>query len=520
MHVLAQLLFLAGLVHGVRVDGVRVDAFVNWCTERGVTGFSPPGIVSIASTPTSGLGVFATAHVGAGEEILRVPMRLAISDRLLVGLDDTVARPPFEAAPWQATLASRMVDVADAYYQPWMDVLPSSVQGLEAAGHELQYAPAIAAYHTLRTERAELAARLAASGTADADAYERAISYAHTRAFLVELVAGDPFAACHAFVPAVDLFNHAAEDESAVEWTIDGGGADGRDLSMVVTTRRPVLRGEELTLCYEPGATNDDMCLYHGFVPSGNANDDVELFRDVDEAIAWHRSRFECKPRHEVAATAAMLASMPPLDGIAHMRRVGVASAGPRGAPLWTRARAIDPRLLAVFRLLSTEITPMPEDPARHAGAALAARCEEMLALWPTSLAEDLELLGCPASEINTAIADTPPKSGGTAISSTPVVDIAVTDAPISSMSISSTEGSLVGGEGGDGDGAAADGVATDALLACTLAESLRVAAQSTAAAGGKAAQPCPSSSLGVAVRYRAGKKRLLHAAMRWLKKE
>ena len=87
MHVLAQLLFLAGLVHGVRVDGVRVDAFVNWCTERGVTGFSPPGIVSIASTPTSGLGVFATAHVGAGEEILRVPMRLAISDRLLVGLD-------------------------------------------------------------------------------------------------------------------------------------------------------------------------------------------------------------------------------------------------------------------------------------------------------------------------------------------------------------------------------------------------------------------------------------------------
>ena len=389
-----------------RLSAVRVDSigkFTIWCADNGIVGLQPSGPISVAATPGSGLGLFAADNVGVGKEILRIPARLAIADRLLIGIDGKAPKAPFDGAPWQATLAHRLA-VADT---AWTEMLPLGVQGLEGPGEDLQYKPAIAAHETIRTERSELAARLAACGPADAATYERGVSYAHTRAFLLELIPDDAFAACHAFVPAADLFNHAAYAESAVEWCLEGGGGDGNPLSIVFSTRRPVSKGEELSLCYEPSATNDDFCLYHGFVPAANPCDDVELFAGVDDAIRWHREAFESEPSEEAAAAAAMLGAMPPMDGSVHMRRVGVASGGPLGEPLWIRADEIDARLLGVFRVLAAEVkSPRDDDddPAKHAATALVRRCDELLASWPTSLESDLALLNCAPSEVNAAI--------------------------------------------------------------------------------------------------------------------
>ena len=393
-----------------------LPTFTNWCALNGVIGLAPNGAISPATTPSSGLGLFAARTIKPGETLLRVPLRLALADRLLVGLDGASPKPPFKDAPWQASLAQRLSEAEDLS-APWLDILPSGVQGLsdESVADELQYAPAATALATLRTERSELAERLATSPD-DCERFERYISLAHTRAFLLELIPGDPWASCHALVPLMDLFNHAADADSHVEWALEGGGASVDSLAMVVSAKWEVGQGEQLTLCYEPTATNDDFCVYHGFVPSSNECDDVELFDSVDEAIAWHRQVFAelmNEPSEEIAMAAAGLAALPPLDGSAHMRRVGVASAGPSGKPLWIRSEEVDPRLLATFRLLVAEFSTPPEDAGAHAARAIRKRCEEVLAAFPTTLAQDLELLNTisdgestiGASDVNAAVA-------------------------------------------------------------------------------------------------------------------
>ena len=438
--------------------------------------------------------------LGSRTELLRVPLRLAIADRLLIGLDGATPAPAFAGAPWQATLAQRLEsdDVAKAW-QPWLEVLPTGVQGLQHEGvaHELQYAPAVAALQTIRSERAELGAQLAAAPE-DGLRFERGVSLAHTRAFLLELMPSDPWASCHAFVPLMDLFNHASEAESSVSWTIEDAGEGGGGLCMVATARRRVASGDQLTLAYEPTATNDDFCLYHGFVPASNEFDDVELFSSMPDAIAWHRQTFsDCStPSDEIAAAATMLAELPALEGTVRMRRVGVASAGLRGAPLWISASEVDPRLLAAFRLLAAEIHPTAAEPTtgdedgavepgRHAADALARRCEEMLRFsFATSLSDDLATLAalgtsgraCTAAEVNAAL---PAVAEGSWIAAA---------APASAEE-----------EPDEQD---------DALLLCTLAEALRTAA------AGDGDTEAAGREMEVALRYRAGKKLVLHAAI------
>ena len=55
------------------------------------------------------------------------------------------------------------------------------------------------------------------------------MTLASTRAFLLSLEDDDPWATCHAFVPVVDLFNHARYEDAHVEWSLEGlddGGGD------------------------------------------------------------------------------------------------------------------------------------------------------------------------------------------------------------------------------------------------------------------------------------------------------
>lgn len=472
-----------------------IKTFQSWCVQNGITGLD--SCVSIANAG-EGLGIFASREISAGEEILRVPLKLAMADRLLVGMDGVTPKPPFTDAPWQATLAQRLATAGDVW-EPWLRILPEGVQGLDHLSCEawLQYEQAALASQTVHSERAELASRLVEAADDDSVddgasvAYERGVSLAHTRAFLLELVPGDAWAACHAFVPLVDLFNHAPEDESAAAWSLEGGGNDGAALCMVLHATRAASSGDELSLTYEPTATNDDFCVYHGFVPRANACDDVELFADVPSLIAWHREAVGALPAFmaaELEAAAQAIAMVPPLDGSVHMRRVGVASAGAQGAPLWLRAGEMDARMWAVLRLLSSAPAMMADEVAddgavdaekegeedggggggdalgRRAASALVQRCEEMLAAFPTTLEDDLGMLGCAAVDVNSAIAAAamggdeaaantyPPPAGGT-----------------SALSASDDE-----------EEAAAD-------------------------------------ARRVAVRYRAGKKLVLLAAMRWL---
>ena len=106
-----------------------LPTFTNWCALNGVIGLAPNGAISPATTPSSGLGLFAARTIKPGETLLRVPLRLALADRLLVGLDGASPKPPFKDAPWQASLAQRLSEAEDLS-APWLDILPKGVQGL------------------------------------------------------------------------------------------------------------------------------------------------------------------------------------------------------------------------------------------------------------------------------------------------------------------------------------------------------------------------------------------------------
>ena len=445
----------------------RLAQFVEWCNERGVIGLGDTVRVGVA--PFGGLGLFAERSLLPGCDVLKVPLRLAMSDRLLLGLDGAAGSPPWPRAPWQATLACRLSAAmhreASSPWAPWLDVLPEGVQGLPRDA-DVEYPPATAELAAVHTERAATTARILASDVpliGSAVEVERALTLASTRAFLLSLEVDDPWATCHAFVPVVDLFNHARYEDADVEWSLEGLNAGGGYLRVVA--RRAVESGEHLSLAYDPTATNDDYAIYHGFTPPSNEFDDVELFGSLAEAITWHRATYACVPSAEAEAAARSMAEMAVLGDV-HMRRVGIASAGPEGEPLWCRATEADPRLIVALRLLASELSTPPQDPAVHAASAVVRRCEELLAAFPTTLEDDLAALGgARPTDINAAVAQT-------AIDLGAVVPAAVADGR-------SNRGSRVA----EREGSCSRGPAEEA-----------------------------------AVRYRAGKKLVLLAAIGWLR--
>ncbi len=376
MHLVALSLSVASSVAS-RTSPTVTEALLAWCGDQGVRGLER---VRVGRVGNDGLGIFAACAIAPGDEVLRLPLRLALADRLLPGIDGQAPPPgPWRGAPWQATLAARLAveQLDDSAWQPWLRTLPCGVQGLAVgASSALQYAPAVAEMNALHADRTALASRTSAAladargpeAAPSAARVERALTLANTRAFLLELEEDDPWACCHAFVPLLDLFNHAPLAESHVEWSVQTGGVGAGWLRL--TARSAAAAGEQLTLTYDPTATNDDYAVYHGFCPESNPADDVELFHSVEEAIEWHRSAFAgSTPDAELAASATYFAALPPLDGALYTRRVGVASAGPKGRPLWVQAAQV-PRSLSPALALTRSLVHA----CAHDGAPIACR--------------------------------------------------------------------------------------------------------------------------------------------------
>ena len=61
---------------------------------------------------------------------------------------------------------------------------------------------------------------------------------------------------------------------------------------------------------------------------------------------------------------------------------------------------------VGTFRLLGAELRPPSDEPAVHAASAIARRCEELLETWPSSLEDDLAAIGAvAAADVNAALA-------------------------------------------------------------------------------------------------------------------
>ena len=280
---------------------LRQAQFVSWCAETGVSGIGPGGPMTVDAAG-GGSGLFAARDIKEGQQLLSVPLELVLTDQALPG-----SLHPSVDVSWQSRLAYRLaaeMEEQTTAWRPWLEMLPAAAVGIdERVAKALQYEPAIRTCEELRRSRAAVVAAATDSAAVSCSAleYERCISLAATRAFLVPLPDGSQ---CHALVPGADLFNHAALEESCAEWSLSAT-AKNPVMAFRVHARRDVNVGEELTLCYDALRSNDDFAVVYGFVPSANAFDDVDLFVDAAHAIAWHAAAYGSSTEAATATSAS-----------------------------------------------------------------------------------------------------------------------------------------------------------------------------------------------------------------------
>ena len=217
--------------------------FSTWCSDNGVEGLSSEGACALQleespSGEVQSVGLFATRDVKEGEMLLGVPLKLALADRVLVGVDGVVPTEPFVGAPWQMTLAARVL----ALEIP----LPCRVGDYKAHLTGVEWEPYIDMLLLVADDGpgdvafAEAVITLAEVLVADPRRVVKAYSLAMQRGFELEVDG----AVCHTLLPLVDLFALAASDEeSHAVVALD----DESDI-MRFTASRAIARGEQLTL--------------------------------------------------------------------------------------------------------------------------------------------------------------------------------------------------------------------------------------------------------------------------------
>ena len=217
--------------------------FGTWCSDNGVEGLSSEGACALQleespSGEVQSVGLFATRDVKEGEMLLGVPLKLALADRVLVGVDGVAPTEPFVGAPWQMTLAARVL----ALEIP----LPCRVGDYKAHLTGVEWEPYIDMLLLVADDGpgdvafAEAVITLAEVLVADPRRVVKAYSLAMQRGFELEVDG----AVCHTLLPLVDLFAPAASDEEshAVVALDDESGI------MRFTASRAIARGEQLTL--------------------------------------------------------------------------------------------------------------------------------------------------------------------------------------------------------------------------------------------------------------------------------
>jgi hypothetical protein len=366
-------------------------------------------------------GLRATRDVAVGESVMAVPASMLLHSQAPAGW-------PRAGASAHERLAARLLQAdaagADAPLRPWLDVLPRELSSLGAFSFQLDaLTSGVQSYAPLLRLRARLAAAdaaaaphaLSALGAPPGDAASLsqlawANAIVRTRAF--EL--GHASDGCVlAFVPWLDMANHAHEAPH-LEWTWDGSNGGG---VMGVVAVRAIKAGEEATNSY--GARDaDGFFLWGGFVSAEeNPSDTVEAFESLAAAAAWwvdSRVTAVLTDNEDAAdaaggalsgAQAAAIAAAVDAEARAEAAAereadgseeaaLSVDDAALRTAVCVGPRFQVDGRLVDLFEALAAReaLLGPPLAPAA-AVAALRLRAAQLLADWPTTLAEDEEAL-------------------------------------------------------------------------------------------------------------------------------
>ncbi|WIA39086.1 hypothetical protein OEZ86_005228 [Tetradesmus obliquus] len=235
-------------------------------------------------------GLVAVQDLPPSTPILSVPVSST--------LRDDRAAEAYPGAPWNANLAAQLLQErrkgSASAFAPYIATLPESCcSPLLLQEHQLpevQYSPAmdaIAAYRqSVRAAYDSWCAVRAAAGQQQFSWQEWAWAVHMVQSRSIRLA----ITGCKVMIPGIDLLNHGGSAANGqlvlgkASWQLEGEPA------VCFVTSSHIAAGQQVLWSYGTRG-NDDYFVYHGFALPNNPDEDVVLFEDVQQLLAWALQR-------------------------------------------------------------------------------------------------------------------------------------------------------------------------------------------------------------------------------------
>lgn len=345
-------------------------------------------------------GLFADRDITAGTPLIQVPWELSIS------VDDSHGE-----FGWDAELACRLLEKMEDAASPWASYaafLPTNFSSVTAWTDEqiaeLQVDEAIQAVHELRDHlqyQAKLASSLHPALAADRIAW--ALLMVHSRSFWLEVppvymeqVRPRPQSTkLRVLVPFADQFNHAFKPSDSTcdtPWELQSS-VDG--LHFQVVADRNFQKGEQLTFDYGH-SKNIELLVSYGFLIPENAADTVALYESGEDLVDDDRwtpsSNLKVLRRKEMMVYEAITRSTAKPEDLLGVRADGSGQA-PELCEFLRILHADSSELdMLAGSLNSSAHFVLSQKTEQSVAQHIAWRCAELLADFPTTLEEDVDL--------------------------------------------------------------------------------------------------------------------------------
>ncbi|WIA11509.1 hypothetical protein OEZ85_011622 [Tetradesmus obliquus] len=385
-----------------------------WLVNNGVTGVgTEDSKVALYEDGQGDRGVIAVEDIPAGYQLLRAPLRLAITD---VMEEEEQQQLVGQGALWQDRLVAKLLQQVQAGrespWHPYLQALPKAVpsalesfSNADAAAVQLPTAVAAIRGHADKMAASWQSCRPDSIGGADLQTYRWAHSVVMSRTFGNAAQGGG--IGVRMLVPLIDMLNHAGDETGGllsepatardnVRWdVVSPDNSPSSCWEMVLSSTQAIPADSPLLLSYFEGG-NDEFLLHYGFVPPSNPHDTVQLFSSITEALEhlWQQDIRQ----GQAAADLSPLYKQALDAGLAALQEeLAAAADGLEGASWGPLLDALEPiKVVSGSRVSGSLIAAL--EVLKHGDmaaveAAVAGLAWQQLAALDSSLLSDLALL-------------------------------------------------------------------------------------------------------------------------------
>ncbi|KAK3268929.1 hypothetical protein CYMTET_22593 [Cymbomonas tetramitiformis] len=359
-------------------------ALCSWLSQCDAHGFSKGGKLYVGEGK-HGRGVFARQTIRPGETVLSISLEnVALMDRFQSS--HTAVESALDVSSWTwylrlaAVLLLQVADESSASRAAYVNSLPNDfcnpLRFKASEMREIQFKPLRKEIEGIR-ELYEDAHVLLGAALPESVGSPASVNWAldtiFSRSFKIQVPDGGAPTDTRILAPGVDLCNHSMEPQLDYNYNPSTGCFE-------LTASELIEADEEVYITYGV-YNNDPYLLSYGFVPEDNPHDTCVIFDDLEEALDWHSWRYDSSEGDWPFARECAQTNMKE-QSIHADREYSVGRDG-----------TVDSRLLAAFAALEPA-EDSEDERMEQAALACMERCVELLESLPTTLQEDLELLG------------------------------------------------------------------------------------------------------------------------------